>query len=257
LSSRPKARLCAAVERPAVLFLLLLTFLFATPSRALTPPPTQTQQTQQTTRDLLHSTLADPDLDVLLLIAGLLLLYLEFNAPGSVLPGALGLLCILLAFSGFSQLPIHPAALALLGAAVALILLEIKLATHGLFAVLGTLLLSYGLFTLVEGAHGVHASTAIAAGIAFGGITFALAWLGLLARRNKSLSGPDAMLGLVAIVRSPLSPSGQVEVRGEIWNAILQSQTSIDSGPPSIGDRVVVTAVNRLTLTVRPLPAKV
>jgi membrane-bound serine protease (ClpP class) len=210
-------------------------------------------------RERLLTRLADPDFAVLLFIIGALLVYLEFNVPGTIVPGALGVLFILLALFAFNLLPIRHTAVLLLIAAVALILLEVKFSSHGLLALAGTLSLIFGLLTLVDGPPElrVHTSTALAAGLTFGGITFVLAWLGLKARRNKSLTGPDAMLGLTATVHSPLAPHGQapfqVLVRGEIWQAVLAP----DSGPISVEQQTVVAAVNGLTLTVRALPPKV
>lgn len=206
-------------------------------------------------REGLLTRLANPDLAVLLLILGVLLVYLEFHVPGTVVPGALGVLCLLLALFAFNLLPIRHTAILLLIAALALILLEVKFSSHGLLAFAGMVSLIFGLLTLVDGPPElrVHTSTALAAGLSFGAITFILATLGLKARRNKLLTGADAMLGLTATVKSPLNPFGQVEVRGELWQAVLAP----GSYPAPVGDRAVVAAVNGLTLTVRALPPKV
>jgi membrane-bound serine protease (ClpP class) len=211
------------------------------------------------TRERLLTRLADPDFAVLLFIVGALLIYLEFNVPGTVVPGALGVLCVLLALFAFNLLPIRHTAVFLLIAALALILLEVKFSSHGLLALAGTVSLVFGLLTLVDGPpeFRVHTSTALAAGLTFGTITFFLAYLGFKARRNKAVTGPDAMLGLLATVRSPLDPFGQVpfqvQVRGEIWQAVLAP----DSAPVSVEQQTIVAAVNGLTLTVRALPPKV
>ncbi len=207
------------------------------------------------TRERLLTRLADPDVAVLLLIVGVLLIYLEFNVPGTIVPGALGVLCFLLALFAFNMLPIRHTAVLLLIGAVVLILLEVKFSSHGLLALAGTICLIFGLLTLVDGPPElrVHPATALAAGLTFGVITFILAYLGLKARRNKALTGPDAMLGLIATVRAPFSPTGQVEVRGELWQAVLAP----DSAAANVEQQTVISAVNGLTLTVRALPSKV
>jgi membrane-bound serine protease (ClpP class) len=92
----------------------------------------------------------------------------------------------------------------------------------------------------------VHPATAIAAGVGFGLITVFLLRLAVRARRNKSLLGPDALLGQTAVVVTPLDPAGQVMVHGELWQA--QSDT-----PAARDQHVRVTAVNGLTLTVEPV----
>ena len=215
----------------------------------------QIQNLPPSQRERLLTRLADPDIAVLLLIMGVLLIYIEFNVPGTIVPGALGVLCVLLALFAFNMLPIRHTSVLLLVAAAALILLEVKFSSHGLLALAGTVSLIFGLLTLVDGPPElrVHASTAIAAGLTFGVITFVLAYVGLKARRNKSLTGPDAMLGLIATVRAPFSPVGQVEVRGELWQALLAP----DSAPANVEQQTVISAVNGLTLTVRALPSKV
>ena len=153
------------------------------------------------------------------------------------------------------MLPIRHTAVLLLIAAMVLILLEVKFTSHGLLALAGTVCLIFGLLTLVDGPPEmrVHTSTAVATGLTFGAITFILAYLGLKARRNKALTGLNAMLGLVATVRAPFSPVGQIEVRGELWQAVLAP----DSDAANVEQQTVISAVNGLTLTVRALPSKV
>ena len=182
--------------------------------------------------------LTNPDYLVLLLLAGILLLYTEFNVPGTVLPGALGALCTMLALFGLSRLPVSPAAVALLVVGLAVMLLELKAPTHGLLAFTGTALLIWGLLHLILGPTPIHPAVAIAAGLTFAAITCWLAWIALLARRNKSLLGPQAMLGKLAIARTPLNPSGQVEIRGELWQATLTGTPSALPGTTLIVDSV-------------------
>jgi membrane-bound serine protease (ClpP class) len=94
----------------------------------------------------------------------------------------------------------------------------------------------------------VHPATAIAAGAAFGLITVFLVRLAIRARRNKSMVGVDALIGLTAIAQQPLSPAGQVLVHGELWQA--ESPT-----PIAPGEAVKVRAVRNLTLLVDRIPA--
>ena len=103
--------------------------------------------------------------------------------------------------------------------------LETKFASHGMLALAGTVSLVFGLATLVDGPIPelrVHTGTALGAGIGFGAISFGLAWIALRARRSKVLTGPQAMIGAIAIAQTPLTPTGQVEIRGELWQASLR-----------------------------------
>ena len=197
--------------------------------------------------NVLTPLLLNPDYLVLLLLTGILLLYAEFNMPGAVIPGALGMLAVLLALFGLSQMRISHAAVALLLLGIAVMLLELKAPSHGVLGLAGTALLVWGLATLVIAPDPVHLATALAAGLAFGGITLVLAFIALRARGNKFLLGPQAMLGKVAIARTPLAPSGQVEIRGELWQATLTPGSAIFAEP---GTELVVAAIEGLHLQV-------
>lgn len=199
-------------------------------------------------RERLLSKLTNPDIAVLLVVLGGLLVYLEFNVPGTIVPGSLGTLFVLLGFFGLNLLPIRHTAVLLLVAALVLIILEAKFASHGILALVGICSLVLGLATLVNGPIPelrVHLGVAVGAGVGFGAISFGLAWIALRARRNKILLGPDAMLGHIAIARTPLSPRGQVEIRGELWQARVRGDASVP-----IGSAVLVKGVEELTLVV-------
>ena len=213
------------------------------------------------TRERLLTRLTSPDLDVLLLLCGGLLIYLEFNVPGTIVPGALGTLMVLLAIFGLNLLPVQHTAILLLFAALALMVLEAKFASHGVLGIAGVICLVFGLATLVNGPTPemrVHFSVAAGAGIGFGIVTFGLAWIAFKARQAKRLTGPQAMLGYTAVAMTPLAPQGhalpgypaigQVEVRGEIWQATLPPNTP----PIPAGTPVTVRAITGLTLTVAP-----
>ena len=205
-------------------------------------------------RERLLTSLTDPDLAVLLLLCGVFLIYAEFNAPGTIIPGSLGALCVMLALFGLNLLPLRHTAVALLCAGLILLLLEFKFTSHGVLAGTGVIAIIVGLATLVDAPIDelrVHLGTAIATGLAFGTISFWLGWIALRARRNKSIVGPQAMVGKLAIVHTPLSPIGQVEIRGELWQAALSGTAFLPKGA-----QVLVRAVNGLELAVDAVPTQ-
>jgi membrane-bound serine protease (ClpP class) len=202
-------------------------------------------------RERLLSKLTNPDIAVLLLVLGGLLIYLEFNVPGTVVPGSIGTLFVLLGLFGLNLLPVRHTAIVLLLAAVVMMLLEAKFGSHGVLAIAGIASLVFGLATLVDGPIPelrVHIATALGAGLGFGAISFGLAWIALRARRSKVLTGPQAMIGGTAIVRTPLCPTGQVEIRGELWQATLRGQDSL-----AVGSLVSVRDLEGLLLVVEPI----
>jgi membrane-bound serine protease (ClpP class) len=174
-------------------------------------------------RDQLLGWLVDPNIALLFLVGGALLIYLEFNSPGTIVPGALGTLMVLLAIFALNLLPIRYTAVLLLAAALVLLLLEAKFGGHGVLAIAGILCLTFGTLTLVAAPvpeMGVTPWVAFAVSAGFGGITIFLVRLVVRARRRKALIGADAMVGCKAIAMEPLAPEGHVLVEGEIWRAV-------------------------------------
>ena len=72
-------------------------------------------------------------------------------------------------------------------------------------------------------------------------------WGRRLARRWRPKTGAEAMVGMRAEVVSPLHPTGQVHVNGELWEA--RSTADAD-----VGETVVVRGIDGLTLVVEPAP---
>jgi len=137
--------------------------------------------------------LANPDVAVLTLFAGILLIYFECNRPGTILAGCLGALLVLLSLHALSQLPLRPAAVALAAGGTAFTLLELAIPARNLLAVGGIALITYALATLLEPfrpAH-VHLFTALFVAVGFGVSTLALSRIALQARRNKRTPTPN------------------------------------------------------------------
>ncbi|HEY6490573.1 MAG TPA: nodulation protein NfeD [Terracidiphilus sp.] len=201
-----------------------------------------------TLREELLGWLVNPNIALLLLVGGALLIYLEFNTPGTIVPGALGALMVLLGIFGLDLLPIRFTAVALLIAAMVLIALEAKVGGHGALAIAGIVCLLFGTLTLVAAPvpeMAIHPWLAIAVSVAFGGITAFLVRLAVRARRRKMRLGPDALVGSVASAMEALAPEGHVLVEGEIWRAVA-------SAPVDKGAKLRVVAHQDYLLRVEP-----
>jgi membrane-bound serine protease (ClpP class) len=194
--------------------------------------------------------LMDPNISFLLLAIGALALYIEFNHPGAVVPGTVGVVFILLAAFALNLLPTRFAALGLILGAFALFAAEAKFATHGVATIGGIALLTMGGLLLVDSPipeMRVHLVTALAISIPLGLITAFLMTIALRARRNKVVTGSQGMIGETGIAQTTLSLQGKVFVHGELWDAV-------SSHDIPIGQLVVVRQVDGLTLHVDPLP---
>jgi membrane-bound serine protease (ClpP class) len=204
-----------------------------------------------TLKESILDTLMDPNIAFLLLIVGALALYVEFNHPGAVIPGTVGVVFILLAAFALNFLPTRFAALGLILGAFALFGAEAKFATHGVLTAGGIVLLTLGGLLLVDSPipeMRVHLLTALAVSIPFGLITAFLMTIALKARRNKVVTGAQGLLGESGVAQTALSPQGKVFVHGELWDAVASSALPI-------GQLVVVRRIDGLTLHVDPLAA--
>ena len=197
------------------------------------------------------SYLMDPNVAFILLAVGALALYAEFNHPGAVVPGTVGIVFILIAIFALNLLPTRFAAVVLIFASFILFALEAKFAAHGVLAMGGIVTLTLGGLLLVDAPipeMRVHLLTALAVSIPLGIITVFLMSIALKARANKVVTGVQGLIGEIGLAQSALSPQGKVFVHGELWDAI--SSANLPAGQP-----VVVRQVKGLQLSVDPAPS--
>jgi membrane-bound serine protease (ClpP class) len=204
---------------------------------------------QLTMRQRIVSSIADPNIALVLLVVGALCIYLELNSPGLIVPGVVGVILVLLGLSAISVLPINWMGAALLLSAFGMFVLEAKFGTHGILATGGAVAMVLGAVMLVDSPvpeMRVHWGTAIALALPFSAITVFLLSLALRARRNKVATGSEGIIGETGAAVTELAPEGKIFVHGEYWDAV-------SSRPVAIGARVRVTAIDKLKLTVEPL----
>jgi membrane-bound serine protease (ClpP class) len=193
--------------------------------------------------------LMDPNMAFILLAIGALALYAEFNHPGAVVPGTVGIVFILVAAFALNLLPTRFAALGLILAAFALFAAEAKFASHGVLTVGGIALLTLGGLLLVDSPipeMRVHLLTALAVSIPLGLITAFLMTMAVKARRNKVVTGVEGLVGETGVAQTALSPGGKIFVHGELWDAISSANVPV-------GQSVVVRRVDGLLLQVEPV----
>ncbi len=194
--------------------------------------------------------LSDPNIAYILFMLGLYGLLFELYNPGSIFPGIVGGICIILAFYSFHTLPINYAGLALIIFAIILFILEIKVISHGLLTVGGAISLILGSIMLIDNESTlefVKISWQIIVLFVVLTVLFFLCavGLGIKAQRRKPTTGIEGILREEGNVVSELKPNGTIQIHGEIWNA-----ESIE-GKIQKGCRVQVVEVNNLTLKVK------
>ncbi|HEV3511528.1 MAG TPA: nodulation protein NfeD [Candidatus Sulfotelmatobacter sp.] len=202
-----------------------------------------------TLKEKILAYLMDPNIAFLLLAIGALSLYVEFNHPGAVIPGTVGVVFILVAAFALNLLPTRFAAMVLILGAFALFAAEAKFASHGVLTLGGIALLTLGGLLLVDAPipeMRVHLVTALAISVPLGLITAFLMSIALKARRNKIVTGVQGLVGETGVAQTALSPQGKVFIHGELWDALANSALPA-------GQLVVVRRVDGLTLQVEPL----
>lgn len=205
---------------------------------------------QMNLRQRVLSAISDPNIALILLVLGALGIYAEFSSPGLIFPGVAGAILVLLGLSALSMLPINWLGAALLILAFAFFILEAKFASHGVLAAGGAISMILGAILLINSPvpeMRIHLSTAIAVTLPFAAITAFLVSLVVRARAAKVVTGREGMIGEIGVAVGDLTPEGRVLVRGEYWNAAA-------AAPLKSGDQVRITAVDRLKLTVEPVP---
>ncbi len=139
---------------------------------------------------------------------------------------------------------------------VALLLAEILLPTGGILAALGVAgLIAGGVLALTADSGSTATDIAGPALIAVGvlsGITFYVVARKVYSAQTETPigSGSETLIGAEAQVRTAVDPEGQVWADGTLWNARLADRAA----PARPGDRVVIEAIEGLTLVVRPGP---
>jgi membrane-bound serine protease (ClpP class) len=190
--------------------------------------------------------LMDPNIAFLVLAVGALALYAEFNHPGAIIPGVVGVIFILLTLFALNLLPTRYASLWLIALAFVLFALEAKFVSHGILTIGGIVSLTLGGLLLVDGPipeMRVKLMVALAVSMPFGVITAFLMSIAWRARRNKIITGSQGIVGEVGVARTELAPNGKVFVHGELWNAR-------SAQPIHRGTEVRVVSVAQLELVV-------
>jgi membrane-bound serine protease (ClpP class) len=191
----------------------------------------------------LDAFVSDPNLALLSVVIGIILLSWEIHAPGLFLPGAVGAVLTGLGFYGL--LLASPTWYGSLLFLVSLLILifELKTHTHVGLGVVGAGLLAWSTVILLKPPAHISPAFSIGLSLALGGITMLMGYLGLKAQSAKKVMGSEALIGQTGIVRSPLNPVGMILINGEYWQA--RSRQTIEAGR-----EVQVRQVDNLVLEV-------
>src|SRR5213594_4252868 len=200
---------------------------------------------------LLHL-IVDPQIAVLLFTLGTYGLIIELGNPGLIFPGIVGVIAIVLALFAFGTLDANGAGIALMVFAVALFVLEIKLASHGLLTAGGVVSLLIGTIVVFPPFRptfpGVRQSVdplVVAFVVGLTAIFFGIA-LRTALRPLPVASGASLLLGAVGVAKTDIAPRGIAHVAGEDWSVVSEG------GDIPRGGAVRVKRVDSVRLIVEP-----
>ncbi len=199
--------------------------------------------------------LSDPNIAYILFMLGTYGLLFELYNPGSIFPGIVGVVSLLLAFYSMHTLPVNYAGLGLIIFGIILFVLEIKITSHGMLTVGGIVSLTIGSLMLIRTPTGLEVVElswkVIVATVAMTTFFFVfLLGLGLKAQRRKPTTGQEGLIGEIGETVDPLNPDGMVRIHGELWKALSKS------GKIPKNATIRIVNVKDLTLIVEPHTSK-
>lgn len=201
-------------------------------------------------RTELLATITNPNVVLILGLFGVYGILLEFYNPGSLVPGVVGVICLILAGYALQLLPVNYAGLALMLVGIAMMIGEAFAPSFGALGVGGVVAFTIGgimLFDTDLPAFQIGIPLLAAIGVISALLVFATIHLALRIRHKAVTTGLNAIIGQPGEALTDISDNGQVRISGEIWSAIPATNDLIIKG-----SKIRVTAVDGMTLTVEP-----
>ncbi|MEX0729183.1 MAG: nodulation protein NfeD [Aquisalimonadaceae bacterium] len=196
------------------------------------------------------SIITNPNVAYILMLIGIYGIIFELANPGSIVPGVLGGICLLVALFAFQALPINYAGAALMLLGVALMAAEAFVPSFGILGIGGIVSFALGSLLLIDtGVEAYEISLSLVIGVSAVSfmVVFGIAAMALKSHRRQIVSGPEQMLGSTAVAASDFAHGvGKVHLYGELWNA--RAAVAV-----SRGQTVRVTALDGLWLSVEPV----
>ena len=193
--------------------------------------------------------ISNPNIAYILMTLAGMGLFFELSNPGSILPGIVGGICLVLTFFAFQMLSVNASGILLILLALLFFIVEVKVNSHGLLALGGILSMFLGSLMLFK-SPAMRVSIGIIFTVVLCTAAFFIFALTMAARahRRKITTGEEGLIGETGTVVEALHPEGKISVHGEIWTALAEK-------PVKKGDRVVVDAVEGMVVKVSPAPA--
>jgi len=193
--------------------------------------------------------ISDPNVAYILMMIGIYGILFEFYSPGTIFPGVIGGISLILALYAFQAIPISFAGLALILLGIVFFILEVKIVSHGLLGIAGIVSVVIGSVMLVDlpgSPLAISLTTILIVAIVSAIFVFGILSFAVKAQLLRVKTGSEGLVGETGTARTDIAPGGKgkVMVHGELWSAL---------GDEAIreGEEVVVTMVEGLIVKVR------
>ncbi len=191
---------------------------------------------------------ADPQMVFLLFIIAVAGIGMEFKSPGLIVPGVIGAVALFLFLMAVRVLPINLAGLALIILAIALFILELKIASYGLLTVGGIVSFIFGSMILFDSplpGGQIPMRSIIAVVVFLLAFFFVVVRSVVLAHKSQVTTGMQGIVGETGVAIRDFDGSGKVFVHGEIWNATSEDAIRRDDGITVVGSKGMTLFVKK------------
>ncbi|MGB9586722.1 MAG: NfeD family protein [Armatimonadota bacterium] len=205
------------------------------------------EQIPQSLRERFLHVIGNPNVAYILMLIAIYGIIFELQNPGSVFPGVVGAIALILALFSFAVLPVNLTGVLLILLGIALLVTDLFVPGHGILTVGGLIAFVVGSLVIFETRSPVFrlSVTLVLTMTILTGAFFLLAvGAGVRIQKKKIVTGWEGMVGQVTEARTDIAPRGKVFLEGSYWNAETEGQ------PIRQGDKVKVVAVDKLLLKV-------
>lgn len=218
-------------------------------ARELATKDAEVQPYEANWRIRLLGVISNPEIVLLLGLIGLYGLMYEGWNPGAIVPGVVGVICLLLAAYALQVLPVNYAGLALIFLGIALMIAEAYAPSFGALGIGGIAAFVFGSIMMFDSGipgFGISLTFVIGLALAFAVLIIWLVGFVLKLRRRGAVSGTESIVGGTGTAMGDFVGDGQVWLEGEAWHARSKA-------PISKNQQVVVLAMDGLVLDVEPV----
>jgi len=208
----------------------------------------RTEDIKPSFREQFLHVISNPNIVLILMTIAMYGIIFELSNPGSIFPGVIGGIALILALYSFAILPINLAGVLLIVFAMILFIVDLFVPGFGILTAGGIISFVIGALILFETpspVFRVSLSVIITLAVLTGGFFLFAVGAAVHAQRAKVVTGGEGMVDQVTEARTDIDPKGKVFLEGSYWKAISEGE------PIKQGERVRVVGVDKLTLRVR------